>query len=126
MDETDADTLRKEKECVAKSGFNVEEVKLWRDIFSKFDADGNGQYDMGETKKLLQAVGINLNERTMHEKYLIIFQQADLDEDRHMDFPEFLLLMKALLDANFGGIATRVKKPDPEGSPKMRGRGKFS
>ena len=57
MDESDADTLRKEKECVAKSGFNVEEVKLWRDIFSKFDADGNGQYDMGETKKLLQAVG---------------------------------------------------------------------
>ena len=33
-------------------------------------------------------------------RYMTIFAEADLDEDKHMDFPEFLLLMKALLDVS--------------------------
>jgi len=65
---------------------------------------------------LLTAVGINLNERVMHDRYLQLFNEVDLDRDGQMDFPEFLLMMRRLLDLDFGGIATRmgIKDHDQE------------
>jgi len=58
---------------------------------------------------LLQAVGINLNERAMHDRYLQLFKEVDEDGNGAMDFAEFLLLMRKLVDIDFGGIATRMQ-----------------
>merc|ERR550514_1008149 len=108
LDESDAAQLLKEKEMVKRTKFDPEEVAQWRDIFIKFDDDKSGAFDHQEGKMLLQAVGINLNERTMHDRYLAIFNEVDEDGDECMDFPEFLLLMRKLIDIDFGGIASRA------------------
>merc|ERR550514_1060253 len=108
LDESDAAQLLKEKEMVKRTRFDPEEVAQWRDIFIKFDDDKSGAFDHQEGKMLLQAVGINLNERTMHDRYLAIFNEVDEDGDGNMDFPEFLLIMRKLIDIDFGGIASRT------------------
>jgi Ca2+-binding EF-hand superfamily protein len=108
LDESDAAMLLKEKEMVTRTGFEPEEVSQWRDIFIKFDDDGSGAFDPQEGKTLLQAVGINLNERAMHDRYMVLFNEVDEDLDGNMDFPEFLALMRKLLDLDFGGIASRT------------------
>merc|ERR1719160_329904 len=116
IDESMAEQLLKEKDIIKKTRFDADEVTQWREIFLKFDTDGSGAFDTDEGKVLLQAVGINLNERTMHDRYIQLFHEVDLDKDDAMDFPEFLLMMRRLLDLDFGGIATTmgIKAPDEQ------------
>jgi len=123
LDESDAEMLRKEKDVVTRTNFTPEEVTLWRDIFVKFDDDKSGEFDTAEGKKLLQAVGINLNERVMHDRYLQIFKEVDEDENGSMDFPEFLLMMRKLIDIDFGGIATRTQLGGGDDKKKKKKRG---
>merc|ERR1719454_383461 len=113
--------MLKERDIIAKTRFDTDEVAQWREIFLKFDTDGSGAFDTDEGKVLLQAVGINLNERTMHDRYLQLFHEVDLDQDDAMDFPEFLLMMRRLLDLDFGGIATRmgIKDHQEDASPSV-------
>jgi Ca2+-binding EF-hand superfamily protein len=123
LDESDAEQLRKEKDVVSRTNFTTDEVTLWRDIFVKFDDDKSGEFDTAEGKKLLQAVGINLNERVMHDRYLQMFKEVDEDENGAMDFPEFLLLMRKLIDIDFGGIATRTQLATDGDKKKKKRRG---
>jgi Ca2+-binding EF-hand superfamily protein len=114
LDESDAEALLKEKEMVKRTKFEPEEVTQWRDIFIKFDSDGSGSFDPQEGKVLLQAVGINLNERAMHDRYISLFNEVDEDDDGCMDFPEFLFIMRKLLDIDFGGLASRTAPKEPK------------
>jgi len=123
LDESDAEMLRKEKDVVSRTNFTPEEVTLWRDIFVKFDDDKSGEFDTAEGKKLLQAVGINLNERVMHDRYLQLFKEVDEDDNGSMDFPEFLLMMRKLIDIDFGGIATRTQLGGGDDKKKKKKRG---
>jgi Ca2+-binding EF-hand superfamily protein len=119
--ESDAEQLRKEKDIIKRTKFTPEEVNLWRDIFLKFDDDNSGAFDVTEGKTLLQAVGVNLNERVMHDRYLSLFRDVDEDEDGLMDFPEFLLLMKKCIDLDFGGLQTRMgMQPSQEETPQEK------
>jgi len=123
LDESDKEQLLKEKEAVVRTNFQPEEVALWRDIFIKFDEDKSGEFDITEGKSLLQAVGINLNERAMHDRYLQLFKEVDEDGNGAMDFAEFLLLMRKLVDIDFGGIATRMQA-DSKTDDKKKGKKK--
>merc|ERR1719335_1225401 len=118
IDESMAEQLLKEKDIIKKTRFDADEVTQWREIFLKFDTDGSGAFDTDEGKVLLQAVGINLNERTMHDRYIQLFHEVDLDKDDAMDFPEFLLMMRRLLELDFGGIATRMGIKDHDNEEK--------
>ena len=77
-----------------RANFAPEEVNLWRDIFLKFDDDGSGGFDQDEGKKLLQAVGINVNDPRLFAEYKKMFAEVDEDKSGDVDFPEFLLLMR--------------------------------
>jgi len=114
LNESEAEQLRKEKDVIKRTNFAPDEVSLWRDIFLKFDSDGSGGFDITEGKGLLQAVGVNLNERAMHDRYLSLFRDVDEDEDGDMDFPEFLLLMRKMIDLDFGGIQSRMAPKEPK------------
>merc|ERR1719160_902588 len=103
--------MRKEKDIVARTDFSAEEVASWRSIFIKFDEDDSGEFDQDEAKKLLRAVGITLNDRQMYEHFAQIFNEVDEDESGSMDFPEFLLLMRRLINIDFGGVATPAAQP---------------
>jgi Ca2+-binding EF-hand superfamily protein len=118
IDQSMAEQMLKERDIVAKTRFDTDEVAQWREIFLKFDTDGSSSFDKDEGKVLLLAVGINLNERTMHDRYLQLFVEVDLDRDDAMDFPEFLLMMRRLLDLDFGGIATRMGIKDHDNDEK--------
>merc|ERR1719198_38488 len=111
LDEADAEQMRKEKDVVNRTDFSPEEVSSWRSIFLKFDEDESGEFDQDEAKKLLRAVGITLNDRQMYEHFAQIFAEVDEDESGSMDFPEFLLLMRKLINIDFGGVASRVHQP---------------
>jgi Ca2+-binding EF-hand superfamily protein len=106
-EESEAEKLRREKEAIQRTGFTPEEVAQWRDIFMKFDDDNSGSFDLSEGKALLQAVGINLNHRQMYEDYQRVFRKVDDDNSGTIDYPKFLLMMRELLDTNFGDIRTR-------------------
>ena len=110
VDDREAEYMRKEKAAAQRANFSADETKLWRTIFLKFDEDKSGEFDSTEGKVLLQAVGINLNERTMHDEYLRLFREADEDQSESIDFPEFLILMRRLLDIDFGGISSKVRR----------------
>merc|ERR1712118_304006 len=114
LNESEAEALRKEKAIITRTKFTPEEVNLWRDIFLKFDDDHSGAFDITEGKTLLQVVGVNLNERVMHDRYLSLFRDVDEDEDGSIDFPEFLLMMRKLVDMDFGGIQSRMAPKEPK------------
>ena len=48
--------------------------------------------------------------RAMHNQYRELFEGADEDKNNLLDFPEFLLLMRDLVDIDFGGVATKSRK----------------
>jgi Ca2+-binding EF-hand superfamily protein len=121
-DDKEAEYIRKEKDAATKSRLDPDDVIKWRAIFIKFDADGNGEFDASECKVLLQAVGVNVNERSMNDMYLKIFKEADEDHSDGLDFPEFLILIRKFLDVDFGGLASRsdFSKPYHPPEPKKK------
>jgi Ca2+-binding EF-hand superfamily protein len=122
LDESDAARILKEKDCVKRANFAPEEVALWRDIFIKFDQDGSGSFDQDEGTVLLQAVGVNVNDPRLHDEYKRLFTSVDEDDSGDIDFGEFLLLMRKFVDADFGGIATRMAPKDKQETVEDRKR----
>lgn len=120
IEEAQQEQLRKERGILQKTGFTDEEVAQWRDVFVKFDDDDSGEFDHHEGKKLLQAVGVTLNDRNMHEQYMQIFREVDVDKNNQIDFPEFLLMMRKVIQLDFGGLATRTNLSVPQGGKKKR------
>ena len=48
--------------------------------------------------------------RAMHNQYRELFEDADEDQNHLLDFPEFLLLMRDLVDIDFGGVSTKSRR----------------
>jgi Ca2+-binding EF-hand superfamily protein len=114
LDEADIEAQKKERDVVERVGFSTEEVAMWRQIFLKFDQDDSGEYDMDETRILLRAVGVQMNYRQEQEMFKRLFNDCDADSSGSLDFPEFCLLMKKMVDVDFGGIASKLKPPPPK------------
>jgi len=93
-----------------------------------------------KVKKLLGAVGVRVCTHTNDDvprcdhgcppeamklvtKYKQIFHEVDGDKDEMLDFPEFLMMMKMMIDSDFGGLAAMSqKKPDEPGKDKKSKR----
>jgi len=61
-----------------------------RQAFEMFDKDGNGQISVAELKHAFRSLGQRLDD----DEFDAIIQEADLDGDRHIDYEEFLQMMK--------------------------------
>lgn len=122
IEEAEQEQLRKEKQVLGRTGFSEQEAAQWRDVFLKFDDDDSGEFDHQEGKKLFQAVGVSLNDRSMHEQYMAIFKAVDIDQNGQIDFPEFLLMMRKIIELDFGGLASRTNFDPPQQKKKRRGR----
>jgi calmodulin len=70
--------------------FNDPTVDEHREVFKMFDKDGNGQISVAELKEAFRNLGQKLDDNELDA----ILQMADLDGDRHIDYEEFLLMMK--------------------------------
>merc|ERR1719161_1685375 len=97
------------------------------ELLAEIDEDGSGEIDFSEFLQLMRRF---LDEsdaaQLLKEKEIVkrtrfepeeVAQWRDIfikDEDGCMDFPEFLLIMRKLLDIDFGGIATRTGPKEPK------------
>jgi len=114
LDDTLAARVVKEKEMVSRANFAQDDVAGWRAVFVKFDLDKSGTFELDEGINILAAVGINLTQQSMRDQYESIYHSVDEDGNGVIDFGEFLLLIRRLVDLDFGGIATRMSPKDKE------------
>merc|ERR1719159_1270373 len=109
-------------------------------ILAEVDADGSGEIGFDEfLQPMRKFIDQSMAEQLLKERDIIgktrfdadevaqwreIFLKFDADNsgafdtDEAMDFPEFLLMMRRLLDLDFGGIATRMGIKDHDNDEK--------
>jgi len=106
----DAERLAKEKKVVEETSFTQEEVREFRELFLASDLDANGEITIDEAKKMIRTV-CPLGD-ALAAKFTAIFHTAtskSVKEGRDQaDFPEFLRLMRKLLDEDFANIKSRT------------------
>eukprot|EP00929_Paragymnodinium_shiwhaense_P070003 TRINITY_DN35393_c0_g1_i1.p1 TRINITY_DN35393_c0_g1~~TRINITY_DN35393_c0_g1_i1.p1 ORF type:complete len:1242 (-),score=267.32 TRINITY_DN35393_c0_g1_i1:628-4353(-) len=111
----DRERFEKETKMMAQTGFNKMEVAEFRELFLASDVDGGGALSLTEVQEMIHAVcplgTKNLGElqeifgHVIRHRDLTSVMQLDTDE---VDFPEFLALMRRLLDVNFAQIRDRT------------------
>jgi len=105
--------VAKEMEAIKLTGFSVQEVQDFRELFLRGD-DGSGELSLAEVKSMINKV------TPLGDKYLAelthIFRQyagqgrAVEGEPDMADFPEFLFIMRRVLEVNFARIKERTTR----------------
>lgn len=110
VDEAEAELLKAEDKAIEKCGFSMEEAESFKEIFTTYDEDQRGILMFADIRKLLRAVGVNMDAQ-MTDSLRTILAKIDEDADvSSVNFVEFLYLMNHLLDSNFGGLQEAVAK----------------
>lgn len=112
--------LDKEAQLVAETGFTPHEVQGFRELFQKSDENWDQELSLIEVKHMIENV-CPLGDRNM-EELVTIYKEVRKEQEAknkkmnghedNVDFPEFLLLMRKLLDRNFANIQDRLKVYD--------------
>lgn len=77
------------------AGYTWEEVQRMREKFRKFDRDGSGDIDNHEMAKLVQDLCPDLATNIAKRAEITrILSEVDPDKSGHVDFPDFLRLMR--------------------------------
>ncbi|KAH6664159.1 EF-hand protein [Halenospora varia] len=66
-----------------------EEISTFKEAFSLFDKDGNGEITAKELGTVMKSLGLNASDSELQD----MINEADADNDGTIDFPEFLTLM---------------------------------
>jgi Ca2+-binding EF-hand superfamily protein len=106
QDESENERLEKEQSVISKSKFSNSEVKSFREIFISIDEEATDAVTFEQVKELISRItplGDKLTSR-LRGMWSAKAPQGVQGVMGSIDFPEFLLLMRQLLDANFAGI----------------------
>lgn len=109
QDDADEDTLKYEAGAIKATKFEQSEVKEFRNVFQMFDGDSDGELTYTELVKLLGGI-VPLGHKASKELVVLLRREdVDLDKDgsRDIDFPEFLSLMRCVLEEDWAGINSR-------------------
>eukprot|EP00930_Biecheleria_cincta_P069678 TRINITY_DN57389_c0_g1_i1.p1 TRINITY_DN57389_c0_g1~~TRINITY_DN57389_c0_g1_i1.p1 ORF type:complete len:1135 (-),score=281.36 TRINITY_DN57389_c0_g1_i1:70-3474(-) len=117
----DLERAEKEQNAIKVTGFSPTEVQEFRDLFLDTD-DGIGLITFEDFRGMIHMItpmGDNLS--TELQKMFLEFTKKKIDP-RHdaqpqADFPEFLLLMKHLMDVNFANLSEKTKAHDGGANP---------
>jgi Ca2+-binding EF-hand superfamily protein len=110
--------IEKELEAIHESSFSLKETEEFRQLFEGSGGDVTGEIAFDQVKSLLSCI-VPMGFKNTAELKMIYDEQAakqmgvDGSEDM-MDFPEFLLLMRELLDCNWANIANRTSALAPD------------
>jgi len=124
-DDKDRGSLAVERKAAEKAGFGPEEVREFREVFDHWHerlarlGDGCGTAAGGKAltsegiARILRSLGINLPRRADYECLENICQACDQDGNGNIDFPDFLAVMRRLLDDNFRNIHQHISSSRP-------------
>jgi Ca2+-binding EF-hand superfamily protein len=94
---------------VRETGFTSDEVAEFRQIFLAADENGDGELTLEEAREMVMRVCPFSSEH--HNQFNKIFAEV-AQKQMHLegsgdeaDFPEFLWLMRSILDADFASVA---------------------
>jgi len=115
-DLSEQERLSLEEGTILKSLFSSAEVKAFREIFIFLDEDGRDCLSFDQVKEMIAGVA-PLGDKLIGRLRTMWPGKASDDSQRGdlgtIDFPEFLNLMKQLLDVNFGGIKDKTQASHP-------------
>jgi len=97
--------VSKEMDAVNDTNFSVQEVSDFRQLFLEGDS-GTGDFSLEEAKKMINKI-TPLGDKYSKELTKIFREVCGEDAEGYrdlVDFPDFLLLMKRLLEVNFARI----------------------
>jgi len=101
--------LAKEQKAAKETNFSVRELKQFRKVYKGFDTDTSGDMNFKELQHMIATIVASADgskaERSLHE----IFEMFDGNKDQKLDFPEFLHVMRHILDTNWNGINDQTK-----------------
>jgi Ca2+-binding EF-hand superfamily protein len=94
----------KERIAVRETEFTVQEVAEFRELFVGSDTGDRTGLTLKELRGMLERIA-PLGHNNMEHLRSVFRQNAESGSGRTCDFPEFLQVMRRLLDENFAGIA---------------------
>merc|ERR1740121_2835054 len=117
-----ADQARLDKELATMeaTGFSKAEVAEFRRFFIAFDEDQNGYMSLEEAMAMMKDIcpfGAK-NAAEFTKIFDEVVQDGAGKNPGHATFPDFLFLMRRLLDVNFAQILDRTKSAQQPLSPR--------
>jgi len=109
----DRERVNKEHMAISETGFSVQEVTDFRELFLASD-DGSGELTLQEVTRMINMItplGDKYKAELQGIFHSVTGKQMRVEGSRDQaDFPEFLWLMRILLDQNFANIQEKTKK----------------
>jgi len=115
-DDEDRSSLAVERKAAEKAKFNIEEVQEFRAIFDRWHiclkdlGEGCGAAKEGKAltsegiARILRSLHVHLPHVSDYTQLEQICMDSDIDGNGNVDFPDFLVVMRRLLDENFRHI----------------------
>lgn len=96
--ERSRENLEKERKALKATGFSSFERREFRKVYNKYDKDGSGEIDATELREIVSAVFPGANGRQAEKKVNEYLRQYDEDGGARFDFPEFLKMMRGMVE----------------------------
>jgi Ca2+-binding EF-hand superfamily protein len=121
-DDDDRSSLGVEKSAAEKAGFTKPEVGEFRSIFNHWHqklmelGEGCGAAESGRAltpegiARILRSLGITLPSQSDFERLEAICRECDIDGNGDVDFPDFLMVMRKVMDENFRGLNDQLAR----------------
>lgn len=115
-DDQDRGSLNVERKAAEEAGFTMDEVREFREIFNHWHTklaslgENCGAASSGTAlttegiARILRSLGVTLPAKSDYEALGVICASCDIDGNGSVDFPDFLRVMRQLLDTNFRNI----------------------
>lgn len=92
-----------------RSGFTIQEVDKYNEMFQCFDKDKSGEISRAELFPLIEALGKAPRTRTQRDQLGKIIDDIDADGSGEISFLEFLRLMRRFMDDADAAAAEKEK-----------------
>lgn len=104
-DIAEEDLLKRERQAIARTGFTIQEVIDVRELFMGHQNKQRMKISLLDMKVMLAGI-VPMGQKNSEELRNHLKEVIGPDGQLEAEFPEFLLVMRRLLNANFAGLAT--------------------